>query len=294
MRHLLKYYLLAVALAVAIWVFDNGETFTVRAMSASWFYFLGVFGLYVLSHLFRMMRLALLTLDQRQKIFPLISAHALTAFPSSFLPFKIGEILRLGSFFYVYGGDKKALAVWLAERFGDILVISFFILALYFFRIDVPDTLRLIFFVFIFFSVLGLLAFFAVAKVSVFLNRYLVLSSHSPRGLKILKFSHRLRRLEESIYRSIEGRFIGLLLFSIVIWGCEILALFAFIASRLPSAESYSPTHLMDYFAAGLSGSLNDDVLYQSAAMVLLTVVFISVIAVSGLLRRIRRQPRGG
>lgn len=69
-----------------------------------------------------MLRLALLTLDERYKAFPLILAHTLTAFPSSFLPFKIGEVLRLAAFFHVFKRRQKALAVWMAERFGDVLV----------------------------------------------------------------------------------------------------------------------------------------------------------------------------
>ncbi len=185
-------------------------------------------GLYLASHLVRMLRLALLTLDQRDKAGALAAAHTLSAFPSSLLPFKIGELLRLAAFMHVFGTRSKALAVWLAERFGDVVVLSLFILALYLFNVDLPPSLRLVLLVFLLATMLGLLSLFAVAKTMVYLNRHLVLNSHSPRGLMVLRASNALRLLELDIYRSLEGRLSGFALLSILVWTLEIAALALF------------------------------------------------------------------
>lgn len=267
-------------LSVLGWVAMNSGDIVRAASSASAMSIIGIFVLYGLAHVFRIIRLALLTLDQRKGIFPLASIHALTAFPSSFFPFKIGELLRLGGFFYVYDDKKKALAVWLAERFGDILTIAMFILFLYLFNVSIPDTLRVLFVVFIAFSALALFAFLAVSKILVYLNRYLVLSSHSERGLAILKFSYLLRSLEESIYHSLEGRFIGMLLLSIAIWSCEVLALVAFLRSSAANLQE-----LTQQFIATLSGNAPAELAqqtlsfstYQSITLAILAVVFIAV-----------------
>lgn len=289
--YLLRYYLVFLGLTVVAWAVNSaGKVENIFELS-SMPYFLGIIGLYGLSHMFRMIRLAILTLDERHEIFPLVTAHALTAFPSSFIPFKIGELLRLGSFFYVYGPRQKALAIWLAERFGDISVISLFILGLYLFGANLPPTLHFILFIFLFFSILGLLTFFAVSKLSIFLNRYLVLSSHSKRGLILLKISHTLTSLEVCIYRSIEGRLVSLLLFSIIIWCLEILALVAFLKNNL-----YPLENLAQYFMAGLSGSLRQELIsldinfgiYQSLTLATLTALFVLFISISKWLRNIR------
>jgi hypothetical protein len=289
--YLLRYYLVFLGLAVFTWAVHSADKVEKIFELSSIPYFLGIIGLYGMSHLFRIIRLAILTLDERHKIFPLITAHALTAFPSSFMPFKIGELLRLGSFFYVYKTKQKALAIWLAERFGDISVISLFILGLYLFGANLPPTLHFILFIFLFFSVLGLLTFFAISKLSIFLNRYLVLSSHSKRGLMLLKISHTLRSLEECIYRSIEGRLVSLLLFSIIIWSLEILALVAFLKSNFYPIES-----LAQYFMAGLSGSLRQELInldinfgiYQSLTLAILTALFVLFASLSKWLKNIR------
>jgi len=240
-----------------------------------WLGLLGISTLYICSHVLRMFRLVLLTLDKRNSAFSLVTAHALTAFPSSFLPFKLGEVLRLVAFLRVFETRQKAIAVWLAERFGDILVITAFILGLYLLDINVPPGMRTVFIIFVLASAVGLVGLFAVAKVFVYLNRHLVLTSLSPRGLLLLRTSHFLRSLETSIHRSLEGRVSGFLLLSVMIWFFEILALSLFI-----SLLSIGEPDFAELFASGLlaslpSGSQSAFGIYQSLALVTLTVVFL-------------------
>jgi uncharacterized membrane protein YbhN (UPF0104 family) len=238
---------------------------------------LGVILLYLCSHLFRMLRLVLLTLDEREKAFPLIAAHALTAFPSSFLPFKIGEMLRLAAFFYVYDRRRKAFAVWLNERFGDMLVISSFIFCLYIFKVNVPPPMHFVLITFLLITAIGLMSLFAVAKVFVYLNRHLVLASHSKRGLTILRFNHVLRQLELDIYNSVKGRFLGLILLSVLIWGIEILALSLFIKQFSigePDFAALFVTGLLGSLPGGSAVGASSFGLYQSLALVALILLF--------------------
>lgn len=269
---------------LALWfVLSNASI--VRAINAiSLMSLTGIVGLYLLAHVFRMLRLMLLTLDKRNAIFSLISVHALSAFPSYFFPFKIGEVIRLVGFFYVYDGDRKALAVWLLERFGDILTIASFILALYLFNIAIPDMLRMVFILFVVASVLALCAYAAISKVSAYLNRHLVLSSTSSRGLQLLKISSVLHRFEASLYASIEGRFFGLILFSIAIWGCELLAVVTFLRSI-----SSEISEVTQQFLAILSGrvpqAVADSIVsfstYQAIALAGLALAFVILVAIS-------------
>ena len=74
----------------------------------NWLVLLGITTLYIGSHVLRMLRLIMLTIDERDKARPLVAAHGLTAFPGSLLPFKIGELLRLASFFNVYDGSPAS------------------------------------------------------------------------------------------------------------------------------------------------------------------------------------------
>ena len=286
----LRLYLVFLLAVVAGWLYLRFPAIVGFARDAQLAGLAGIIVLYLCSHVLRMLRLALLTLDERKKVFPLIAAHTLTAFPSSFLPFKLGEFLRLGTFFYVYEKRQKALAVWLAERFGDVLVITAFILGLYLFNVSVPPAMRTVFVLFTLASIFGLLGLFAVAKVLVYLNRHLVLASHTPRGLALLRASHVLRSLEAVIYKSVEGRVPGFLLLSILIWTVEILALSLFM-NQLAIDEPDFAVFFSSGLLASLPGGGADSTtfgLYQSLALVALTLVFLLVVWLAARLKIVR------
>jgi hypothetical protein len=247
----------------------------------------GAIALYIGSHGVRMLRLGLLTLDQRDKALALVCAHALTAFPSALIPFKIGEILRLAAFRHVFGQWGKALAVWLAERFGDVLVLAACILALYLLDVRLPESMRWVFLLFVLTSVFGLLGLFAVATTFVYLNRHLVLASHSTRGLRLLRASHAVRHLELNIQRSVEGRMSGLLLLSILTWALEIAA-FALFAHRFadnaPDAGAMFASGLLASLPGGAAGAGAFGMI-QTFALAALTLAFLAALLLALRLR---------
>lgn len=277
MSYILRFYIALLLSMIIGWLWWKYPAVEELAIDTHWSSLLGIILLYGCSHVLRMVRLTLLTLDVRHKVFPLISAHTLTVFPSSFIPFKLGEILRLAAFFHVYDSRRKALAIWLVERFGDILVISIFILGLYLLKISVPPTMRTVFIIFILASSIGLLTLFAISKVFVYLNRHLVLTSLTPRSLILLRASHAIRCLEIAILKSVEGRLSGVLLLSVLIWFFEILAL-TISMEKL----SLGDLNFAELFASGLLANLNSGVpnafgIYQSLALVALTLIFLLV-----------------
>lgn len=276
MRTSLRLYLASLLIVAVGWLWLRSPAIARFAYDLDWAGLAGITVIYLCSHVLRMLRLALLTLDERKKIFSLIAAHTLTAFPSSFLPFKLGELMRLGAFLHLYDKRQKALAIWLAERFGDVLVITAFILGLYVFNINVPPTMRTVFILFTLASLVGLLGLFAVAKVLVYLNRHLVLTSHTPRGLALLRASHALRCLETAIYTSVEGRLSGFLLLSLLVWSVEILALSLFIKQIVIDAPDFAALFVSSLVASlpGGAGSTGFG-LYQSLGLVILTLVFL-------------------
>lgn len=275
------YEILLIALVVAyVWLHANEIAAIFRGKD--WHAVPLIICLYLVSHVFRMARLAVLSLDERRKIPALVGAHTLTAFPGNVLPFKLGEVLRLGSFFVVYDFRGKALAVWLTERFCDVLVITMFMIGLYFLNVSVPDSVRLIFLLFASVSILGLAGIFAMSRIFLYLNRHLVLASTTKRGLKILRASYRLRELEAQVKTSIEGRLSGILLLTVFIWAMEIVALCYFLAIFSSAGSDWR--HLL---TNGLLGSLpggdfffSEFGVYRVVALAILTVLSMTTIQV--------------
>lgn len=275
MSNSLRIYLVFLLALVIGWLWLRAPAVAEFGDSTQWAGLLGITVLYLCSHMLRMLRLVLLTLDERENAFLLVSAHILTAFPSSFLPFKLGEILRLAAFLRVFGTRQKALAVWLAERFGDVLVITAFIFTLYLFNIDIPPAMRTVVVLFVLATGIGLTGLFAIAKVFVYLNRHLVLTSLTSRGLVLLRTSHMLHRLEIAIYKSVEGRISGFMLLSVLIWSFEILALSLFINQLVIGEPDFAAVFASGLLASLLGGGSNSFGIYQALGLVALTVIYL-------------------
>lgn len=266
-------------------IFSGSEPFT---RNLDWSVLLGTVALYLLAHIVRMFRLVLLTLDQRARSFPLALAHALTAFPCNLLPFKIGEILRLAAINQVFDTREKAVAVWLAERFGDMLILSLFLLSLSWFGVKVPQTVVSVGIVFVIASGVCIGGLFATLKVFNYLNRHLVLNSLSARGLTLLRAGYTLHLLEMAIRKSLEGRVIGFLLLSTLIWSLEIFALSLFINDVSTLRNDFAAI-----FAGGLLTSLFDANsnafgFYRSAALASLTIVSLLLLSLVKLSKKTR------
>ncbi len=290
MSNALRIYLVLLLAVVSAWFWTRFDDINDFAQDTHWMGMVVISTIYLGSHILRMIRLALLTLNDRSKTFPLIVAHTLTAFPSSFLPFKLGEIFRLGAFFYVYDGRQRAFSVWLAERFADVLVITIFIFGLYLFNISVPSTMRTVFLIFVLVSVFGLVTMFSAAKLSVYLNRHLVLTSVTSRGLAILRICHELRRLETAVYHTVEGRISAFLLLSALIWTFEILALSLFMNHLFSNEKDFASLFASGLVASLPGGGTNSYAfgIYQSLALVALTIVFLISAWLSVFFKRLR------
>lgn len=249
---LVRGYALILSLLVAGWLAMRFGALVEMTHSTRWLVVIALIGLYFASHVCRMLRLALLTLDERDKGLSLMGAHALTAFPSSFLPFKLGEVLRLASFFYAFDGRMKALAVWLVERFCDLCVITAIIVSFYLFDIKIPYAMRAVVVFFLFATLVGVGGLIALANSFVYLNRHLILTSHTSRGLRLLRASHAIQMLRIELMKAVEGRFVGLTFLSVLIWMLEIAAVALFFRNFL-SADS----GLLESFTHGLLHSLH-------------------------------------
>lgn len=255
-RHALRIYLMLLVSVVGGWVILRQQNVLQALGEAALLSILGACALYLCSHLFRMLRLALLTLDDRHQALPLIFAHALTAFPSSLLPFKIGEFLRLASFYYVYGYRQKALAVWLIERFGDLVVLAVLIVGLMLFQQDASGIpLGFLSLVVLGLS-LGLLSLLSLSKILHYLSRHLVLTGQKRRDLALLRASDALFRIELDIHKSITGRWAGFLVLSAFIWSMEILAFAQFLKIARHEGMHLSAM-FSDAFLTGVSLSGN-------------------------------------
>lgn len=260
-------------------------------LSSNWSYFEIIVLMilcYFMSHLLRMLRLLFLTLDQRKKIIPVITSHGISALVCSAIPYKLGELLRLYLFILIYSDKNKAIAVWLTERFGDVITLILFVLILYLSGIEITPILKIIMLLFILLSSAAIVSFIAINMVSRYLYLNLLLTTISKRSYKLLGFAYALRSLERTIHKTLEGRTLVFILLSIMIWTFEIFAFMVFIYSFHPNINSYASKFFYEILI-GVPNQIESDTpftVYQLKALVILMLVSLIIYILTKTLKK--------
>ncbi|RYZ91957.1 MAG: hypothetical protein EOP06_05705 [Proteobacteria bacterium] len=208
-------FVLSAALALAVCGFSLLSIFRVGFEVDEASYLAG--SIYLGSHIFRVVRLIALSIDDPRGAYLITPAHLITAPLGFFLPFKLGEVFRVIAIAASFKSLKKGILIWLLERVGDVFVLLLLgILLLLLGRLSGFSASSMLIALTIA-STLILLSFWALFDLSSFLIEILVLRSQSKLGFFLLKQTSELRALAVSFRKSLSGRLLTLLVSSIFI-----------------------------------------------------------------------------
>jgi hypothetical protein len=244
--------------------------------------FLIIFFIYLLAHTLRLVRIFFFLLEKNEKIIDFQLFHIHSAFFSSLLPYKIGELIRLSGFLATSKLKKNSLALWVNERFFDICSIVITILLIFLLNVEISIYIKNIFLIFTLIIFLGLFLIITLSNFITFLNRYLILNSTSKRSLYLLRYGNFLENLKEIIVSMSAKRFLFLIFISLAIWLIEIASVFTYI--KLFSAN----INISDALATillGNFGSVNQIdiapfILCRTLALALMIILFYLLYAI--------------
>ncbi len=207
---------------------------------------------YLASQLLRAARIAMLCLDDRTMMRRLVAVHLVTLLPGAILPFKSGEVLRVGGFVLAAPNRMAGALVWIIERTADSITLASLLVVLTVLAPAEAEMRLLIIILFLFaFSVIG--SGLAIREVVPFLHDDLLLRSRSAMGLKALRLVIASRSLVASAQAMLKGRVSLLVLLSVTIWMLE-LACVAVLLDRASLAHEIGDA----FSQAVISGYEND------------------------------------
>lgn len=197
--------------------------------------------LYLMSHLMRVIRLYVLLLEEQVGAKRLLQVYFVTIWPSFFLPYKLGEFVRIGGISRLCLSLRRGLATVWVERFFDAVILS---VLLFIYLMSVHSDLSMyapIAVVLVVFFGFSLLYFLEYAQSFNYLNQFLMSKSQSRRGIYLLKVIHSLRFIHADVKGLIRGRSTLLLFLSVAIWGVELGSVYVLSrASQISSlAQSF-------------------------------------------------------
>ena len=227
---------------------------------------------FLLVHLIKMMRLYLIVMDRKVSFDRFIAAYLRTTCANLIIPFKLGELYRIGVFYRISGGFKTGFFSVLTDRFFDTLALILILLPYQLFvskRITVPTVLLTVF------VIVVLLTYRVFPPSYEFLNRYIITSRQSKRSMMALAALERVNEWYEYVRDLVKGRYGILLLFSLAAWILEITVLAGF--SRI-CGKSFTVSDFGVYIESIVSGNSYDTKLWYTAAsaavIALLALIF--------------------
>lgn len=192
-----------------------------RPPTRPWWGLLLAAATYILSHIMRIARLALLSGDARLSLRSLAQTHLFTAGVSLITPFKLGEAYRMAELSILTGSPVRGVVlVWLERVFDVVVILALLIVA----SIWQPQAIAS------YAGVLGLSLLFVLATLVLVvlvpdnlrrIGSYIIRRYDQAWTVRILWLITELRGIISRMSQMLHGRQLSLLVFTIVIWTLE-------------------------------------------------------------------------
>ncbi len=223
-------------------------------------------------HLIKMMRMYLIVLDRKVSFDRFVPAYLRTTLINLLIPYKLGEIYRVGVFYRISGGFKTGFFSVLIDRFFDTLALILILLPYQLFisgTVTVPTVMLTVF------VIVVLMTYRVFPPSYEFLNRYIITSRESKRSMMALSALESVNGWYLYVRDLVKGRYGILLLFSLAAWILEITVLAGF--SKI-CGKSFTVSDFGVYIESIVSGNNYDTkikyTIASAAVVALLTVVF--------------------
>ena len=248
------------------------QDFSVSFFSTNYFILLISFAGVI--YLLKAFRLYFLFAGNGIELFKFLKVYSKTTFVNIMLPFKIGEIFRFYCFGNLTKNYMKGLLIILLERFIDIFSIFIVVFVSILFGEKYGGNLLKFLFVIEFI----LLFFYLIIPGMVdYWKNYFIKSNSSKRHYTALVFVENLKIVFKEINILAKGRFVPILLISIVTWSLEFLLLVLTNKFFINSSEK----QISDYLNSTLLGNsfpLLNNFLIISAFIMILSFLSVSFI----------------
>ena len=204
---------------------------------------------FAIVHILKMLRMYLIVMEKHIPIKRFIPVYLRTTFVNLIIPYKIGEVYRVGEFSHLLGGVFPGLFTVLTDRFFDTLALILILLpyqALFGKGVSVSVAVLSVFLILLIF---GYVIFPSSYR---YLNRYIIMSRTSKRSMAALKGLEFVSEWYEYVKELITGRYGLMMLFSFGAWIAEFLVLVGM--SRI-FGYRFSVSEFGEYISSIMSGS---------------------------------------
>lgn len=258
------------------------------------------FLIYMLSHIFRVLRLVVLNSNPALNIKSLWSAQIKANGVNLIIPFRMGEAYRLIAFKRFFGSYSNSFSILLCERFLDIILITFFlILSIYFSDLNLEFLINLMYLSIFILSIIFFI-YFSLDEFLIIIHNIFVGKDTTSINLNIVKISGKLLKILQNTKTIFSSKLTTCLSITLIIWALEVLVFYFLLSildlsnfiilflavsvalsSLLPNGPAGYGGVQLAFYIVGLSFGIEELVLYSFVYNI---YIFGAAIVIAGLL----------
>lgn len=182
--------------------------------------------LYILSHLFRVLRLTVLCSDPLVSIKDLTSEQIKANGINLMVPFRLGESYRVIAFRKFFGSYFRSFSILLCERVLDITLISLILIAATFFSDIQFDFVRNIIYISISIMIFLLLLYFVLDEFLLIIHKIFLGKQTNRTNVSIIKASSTLLNIINETKGIFKSKLASCMAISLIIWVLEIVVFY--------------------------------------------------------------------
>lgn len=174
-------------------------------------------------HAIKMMRLYLVLMEQQIAFKRFVSAYLRTTLVNLIIPYKIGEVYRVGVFSRITGSVNIGFFSILIDRFFDTLALIIILLPYQVISGSGVSAAILLLTAFLMVVIFAYITFPSSYK---YLNRYIIVNKTSKRSMSVLRALEKVDEWYKYVKGLVSGRYGLMLLFSLAAWLFEMIVLY--------------------------------------------------------------------
>lgn len=236
------------SLAMSVYLFSDYGTVTPRFVP----FFILAMVLYLVGHVLRIARLALLIADSEQSLRRLAVFHFWTSAISAGLPFKLGDIMRIGVLTRFVRTSSAISYVWVERVLDAAILLPIMVILAAIAPANLIQYLEA-FLLTIAFIIISLGLMFIAPDNLRRVATYIFRRYNHPKSIVILARINSIRVFLDSLIFKLDGRTVSLVVYSFFIW---IFEFFAFAAVMIMMQGGVDPVvGLLSLFSALIEGN---------------------------------------
>lgn len=227
--------------------------------------------LYLISHLFRFIRICVIYVEEKRTIKDIFKIYILTTYINFFIPLKLGELFRIYKFSVFFDNFGKGfIGIWIDRFFDTLILISILVYGIGIKRI-ISYILIISLLIFLLFSVFCYLCF---NYTYIYVNRIILTKSETKKGIYILNFVESIKKLYNYAKYLLLGRTPILFLISILVWIFEISSYSLFAKSFDLKFNLFMIPEILSYSVSNLSNFSNLQVILSCIIFLISAIIF--------------------